>query len=278
MTKRVQVAFPTTTLEWFLERLDLDGAEWRGKRDVLVRCPSHADFSPSLHLWEDKLGLGVHCFAGCERSEIEDALQGEIPQRVKPPRVFVRRTRGSVVARYDYRNAEGEIAFRKLRFDPKSFEFRRPVVVAAREEGPVQHSEYVKWVRGLKDSDGQMLVEPIPYNLPELVTTGMPWVVDGEKDADRLAAEGVVATCSPYGMKGWRPEWDRYLADFPGRGGRRSCTIVADRDEAGRRAAQALASRLLGVFEVRVVEAVTGKDAYDHLEAGYGLEDFMEVG
>lgn len=269
---RVDFAASVGDFDWYLSRLDLDGAKLIGERDILCRCPAHEDYTPSLHLREDTQGLLVYCFAGCTQADIADALEDAEPrQRPKLAKIVPARERGTVVATYDYRNAEGELVYRKLRFDPKSFEFRRPVVVAARTSGPVQHSEYVSWRAGLKDAEGRYVVEPIPYNLPELIAADEAFVVDGEKDADRLAAEGVVATCSPYGMARWKPAWDEYL-----RG--KHVTVVADRDEPGYRAAEEIASRLDGIAaSVRVVEAAHGKDAFDHLEAGHSLNEFAEV-
>lgn len=270
MKRRIDFAAAERGFEWFLSRLDLDGARRIDERDVLVRCPAHDDYSPSLHVMEDERGLLVWCYAGCSRADVEDALEDAAPA---PRRKIVlpRPDRGKVVARYEYRNAEGELVYRKLRFEPKAFEFRRPVVVPARTEGPVQHSEYVSWRPGLKDREGRYLVEPVPYNLPELIEADSAWVVDGEKDADRLAAEGVAATCSPYGMARWRSEWNECLRNT-------HVTVVADRDEPGYRAADALAESLVGIAaSVRVVEAAEGKDAFDHIEAGRALAEFEEV-
>jgi len=270
---RVPVNFAAAerTFDWYLERLDLEGSRLIGERDVLCRCPAHDDYSPSLHLREDEQGLLCFCFAGCSRADIDDALEGVEPGLSTEPVQIARRERGTVVAAYDYRNAAGELIFRKLRLEPKSFELRRPVVVPARTEGPVQHSEYVSWRAGLKDEQGRYVVEPAPYNLPELLAAEVVWIVDGEKDADRLAAEGVIATCSPYGMARWRDEFSDSLRD-------KNVVVVADRDDSGYRAAASLAASLVGVAaSVRVVEAADGKDAFDHLEAGHSLAEFEEV-
>jgi hypothetical protein len=254
--------------DWFLDRLDLEGARIIGDRDVLCRCPAHDDYSPSLHVKEDDQGLLVFCYAGCSRGDIIDCLEDAEPRTIRPKLAPTPRDRGSVVAVYDYRNTQGEVIYRKLRLDPKSFEFRRPVVVSARTEGPVQHSEYVSWRPGLKDRQGSYLVQPLPYNLPELIGASEVSIVDGEKDADRLTREGIVTTCSPYGMARWKPDWDEYLDG-------KQITIVADRDEPGYKAAYALAERL---HPLRLVEAREGKDAFDHLEAGHGVDAFRVIG
>lgn len=270
---KVRVVFTEHDYDWYFTRLE--GVEARGERDVMARCPAHDDNRPSLHVVEDEQGLLVHCFAGCARADIDDALEDVAPGTRDLIAVRQRRERGTVIATYDYRNAEGELIYRKLRMEPKSFEFRRPVIVPARTQGPIQHSEYVRWHPGLKDLAGNYVVEPEPYNLPEVIDAvkrdDPVFLVDGEKDCDRLAEEGVAATCSPYGMARWRADWNEYLRGAV-------VFVVADRDEPGRRAAAKVVEGLGGVAaSAQVIRAAHGKDAFDHLEAGFTLNDFEGV-
>lgn len=47
----------------------------------------------------------------------------------------------------------------------------------------------------------------VPYRLPELVAAPLSsaiYIVEGEKDADRLAALGLVATCNAGGAGKWK--------------------------------------------------------------------------
>lgn len=263
---KVSIVFTDHSFDWFVDRLE--GIEYRGERDVLARCPAHDDGRPSLHVLEDEQGLLVHCFAGCSRGDVEEALEDASPS----PReqITVRRVRkapGRIVARYVYTDETGEPVIRKLRYEPKSFRLQRATRPA--------WWEGVRWVTGLKSNTGELLVPLVPYRLPDVLaaaTRGAPvYVVDGEKDADRLAAEGVAATCSPYGMARWRPEFSEYLSGV-------EVVVIADRDEPGYRAATKLAEGL-GVVaaSVRIAEAQEGKDAFDHLEAGYSLDEFSEV-
>ena len=46
-------------------------------------------------------------------------------------------------------------------------------------------------------------VERVLYRLPEVLAAGEVWVVEGEKDADSLAALGIVATCNAGGAGKW---------------------------------------------------------------------------
>jgi hypothetical protein len=64
------------------------------------------------------------------------------------------------------------------------------------------------WVLGTKG------LERIPYRLPELLAapTRPIYFVEGEKDADRLAAAGLLATTAPEGAGAqWKPEITKWF-------------------------------------------------------------------
>lgn len=63
-----------------------------------------------------------------------------------------------------------------------------------------------KWVRNL---DG---VRRVPYRLPELMRAGTVFVVEGEKDADRLVTLGLEATTNSGGAGKWLPEFARFFS------------------------------------------------------------------
>jgi hypothetical protein len=156
-----------------------------------------------------------------------------------------------IVAIYDYRDERGELLFQVCRFAPKTFRQRRP-------DG--------KWsVKGLRR---------VPYRLPELIATPdcIVFVVEGEKDADRLASLGLVATCNPGGAGKWQP---RYAEFFRGR----DVVILVDNDDAGRDHARSVARNLTPVAaRVRIPElpglAPKG-DVSDWLDAG-GTREALE--
>jgi putative DNA primase/helicase len=81
------------------------------------------------------------------------------------------------------------------------------------------------------------------YRLPELLAADPAapvYVVEGEKDADRLISEGLVATCNPQGAGKWRDEYSRHL-----RG--RNVVVIPDNDDAGRRHANTVIQSLAGL-------------------------------
>ncbi len=99
-------------------------------------------------------------------------------------------------------------------------------------------------------SKGKPPGDPIPYRLPELLASpdAPVFVCEGEKDANNLAAHGLVATTNPEGAGKWRPALNRW---FEGR----SVYVIADNDEPGRRHAAEVARQFRGVAsEIKVVE------------------------
>jgi 5S rRNA maturation endonuclease (ribonuclease M5) len=161
-------------------------------------------------------------------------------------------------AHYSYVSEQGEHLFEVFRFPGK--EFRQARLVGD------------EWVWNLGD-----VRRPL-YRLPRVlahIASGSRepvFVVEGERDVEAVAAAGGVATCNAGGALKWRPEHSETLQ------GARRVVVVADRDETGRRHAIQVVESLRSVgVAAELVEAAQGKDAADHLAAGFGLEDFVPV-
>ena len=111
---------------------------------------------------------------------------------------------------YDYRDADGQLLFQVLRYRSaagKTFKQRRP-----KGNGD--------WVWNLAN------VPRVLYRLPDLMKAGPDepvFVVEGEKDVDRLQALGAVATTNPGGTLKWRKEYSEILRD-------RHVVIIPDND------------------------------------------------
>jgi hypothetical protein len=94
------------------------------------------------------------------------------------------------------------------------------------------------------------------------------YLVEGEKDVHALESAGGVATTAPMGAT----NFDK-VDVAPLRGA--IVIAVVDRDAAGDRWATTVRERLDGfAASLAFVEAITGKDAADHVAAGHGLADF----
>jgi 5S rRNA maturation endonuclease (ribonuclease M5) len=258
------------------------------------RCPcsdhSHGDRRPS-----GRLGVGADgrvllwCGRGHPAEEIVAALGLDIkalfPNGVRghgfrvipggrhrpasmPPLVIPRRGKphlgdGGITAIYDCANAKGEVIYRVGRTADKSF--------------PTAHVDAKNgWVWG-HPPDAVKVLFGLPDVIAAVARRAMVVVVEGEKDALAMnTAEhgGVnyVATTKMGGARSrWLPQYTDALRDA-------HVIIVADKDPDGAACAQATLDGLLGAARrVYIVEAKVGKDASDHLDAGFGIRDFVQV-
>ena len=115
--------------------------------------------------------------------------------------------------------------------------------------------------------------ERIPYRLPELLAADPSdpvYIVEGEKDADRLASLGFVVTTSSGGSNGKWPELNEPFAN-------RTIYIIPDNDEPGHKYAQRVAQHLHGIAaKVAIVELPgLGERAADH---GPDVSDWLDTG
>jgi len=217
---------------------------------------SNDDARPSCSL---NLTTGLWYCHGCEASG--NGYQAAIATgatAVEADRLLAQfglpRTWGDVEAIYDYLDQEGTLLYQVVRSAGKEFRQRRP------DPGTGA------WIWNLQGA------QRVPYRLRELdeaVKAGqMVYVVEGEKDVEAIRAAGAVATCNSGGAGKWQPEFARFLHGA-------SVLIVADRDRAGLRHAEQVLASLEGVAaSAAIVVAREGKDAADHLAAGYGLDEF----
>jgi hypothetical protein len=245
------------------------GGRWRGTRGD-ARCPAHNDRNPSLSIADgDKGSPVVKCHTGCDSLDVIDALRsrGLWPEREPAPQLRVhrggkaepngvyavperRQGLGKEIAVYEYRDETGRPLYQAVRFESKEFRQRRYA-----DDGSLA------W--GLS---GTRLVL---YRLPELLAADPAltvFVVEGEKDADRLIAAGLVATTSVMGAGKWRDEYAACLKD-------RHVVVIPDNDRAGSEHADAVVKSVIGVAaSVRrlVLDGLPEKgDVSDWLDLGH---------
>lgn len=96
------------------------------------------------------------------------------------------------------------------------------------------------------------------------------YYVEGEKDVLAIEAAGGVAVCNAGGAG------KSHLFDLTPLHGK-TVVIVADKDQPGHKHAQRVAEQLHGKAAVRIVEALVGKDAADHIAEGHALDELIEV-
>jgi 5S rRNA maturation endonuclease (ribonuclease M5) len=166
------------------------------------------------------------------------------------------------VARYNYCDEQGNVVFAKLRYEPKSF--------------MVVHPNGGGWTPGIGDAPRVL------YRLPDVkaaIANGQTiYVVEGEKDADKLWSMGVAATCNhdgaglPGAKPKWRPEYSDWLTGA-------DVIVVADRDTPGEAHARAVAASLEGkASRVKIMQAAVqfpGADISDHFAAGKTIPELL---
>jgi hypothetical protein len=241
-------------LELVRSRLEQHDCRPQGRERLEARCPAHDDHRASLSVGAGSDGrILLHCHAGCEPAAVLETL-GLGWQDLYPDQPGG--GHGQIAATYDYASANGELLYQVVRFEPKGFAQRRPDGAGG-------------WDWRLGD------VHRVLYRLPAVLAAaregGTIYIAEGEKDVHALERAGRVATCNPGGAGKWRAHYAEALAGA-------SVTVIADRDESGRRHAQAVASSARTVAaEVRVLEPTRGKDISDHLRAGGELSELVPL-
>ncbi|MFN3326017.1 MAG: CHC2 zinc finger domain-containing protein [Bryobacteraceae bacterium] len=164
-------------------------------------------------------------------------------------------------ATYPYFDADGRFAYVKVRFIDKQNDktFRQYAL-----------SPNGGWISRKKAGK-----HPILYRLNTLAAADEVFIVNGEKAADRGAAElGIVTTCSPDGEGKWCAEYTKPLI------GKR-IRIVVDRDEKGethgRVVSEALARYVAEVRIIRLPGVPAKGDLWDWIEAGGTMEQLQAL-
>lgn len=222
----------------------------------MARCPAHPDRDPSLSITRKPDRVLVNCQAGCELDDVLAALsltKGDLFDQPLP----VAPMRPRKVAEYPYTDEEGRVLYVIERQEPGRDGGRKGFVT--------------RYPNGKGD-------RRVVYRLTDVMAAACDdrpiYLVEGEKDADRLRSLGYTATTSVHGAGKWRHE---YAEPFDGA----TVIVVADRDEPGRAHAYTVAASLRRVgATVRIVQSAVdhkGADVSDHLDRGYGVEDLVPL-
>jgi hypothetical protein len=205
---------PNAALQLLERKLREAGLRTNGAK---AQCPAHDDRMESLSLApSDKSpGAVVYCHAGCSVHEVLSALG------LTTRDLFVdtpARDESDAIIRYRYTDARSRHLFDKCRRKPKTM-----------------------WFEPVTASPSEMKKVPL-YNLPAVMAAAKHglcvFIVEGEKDADRLNHLGYVATCNYDGAGGkWHPHYTESL-----RGA--EIIIIADNDDPGYAHAEKVAAAL----------------------------------
>lgn len=219
--------------KYFETRLDRSIS---AREKVAVCCPFHSDSTPSATVFLSGNG-GFNC-NGCQikgntfqfearfsNCDFETARQNIAA--ITGADVDAQGSIGRCTGVYDFRKADGTIAFQKRRYEAqegrKTFRIYRP--------------EANGWRDGLAEDTPRVL-----FNLPHVVTANLILIAEGEKDCETLAQVSpwperpdlrIAATTNFEGawQPGQAPKWlEKYNPVFAGK----QAIVFEDNDEAGR--------------------------------------------
>jgi P4 family phage/plasmid primase-like protien len=271
-----------------------DGVSQKSPAQWYALCPCHDDRKNSLGIAKSDGGrLVLNCLAGCETPEILRAIGASwsdlFPRRDRHTANYTNSTSNAnhvtpsgsssttpkpkprIVKNYNYPDESGTLLFQVVRFEPKDFRQRRP--------NPDRPGDWL-W-----KMDG---VRRVLYRLPSIVAAPLDtpiFVVEGEKDADRLTISGLTATTIPGGAGKWQ---DSYGESLRGR----VVVLIPDNDRpnptTGRRPGWdhvvCIANALIGVAaSVRVLnlpndEATFPADRGGPLTPKWDVSDWLDRG
>ena len=212
-------------------------------------CPGHDDRNRSLSVKQADDKLLVKCFAGCDTTDILKPLGLESKD------LFL----NSRKAKPDHRVVEAVYPyddFEVVRTRPKGFYQRR-------SDGK---SGYINNINGVKLSLYHQ------NELGQAIDGGKTlYIAEGEKDVDRLRAEGVTATCNAMGAGKWRDSYSQALKGA-------DVVIIPDNDGPGRDHAAEVARSCCGkAARIRVLELQDGKDVSEWLNNGHTADELKEL-
>lgn len=220
-------------------------------------CPNHKEKRPSFSVKGEGKNIVMKCFAGCDQKALfksaikiyEDAYGKEINEVEQP--------RERTITEYEYANEEGKVCFKVVRTDDgvsKSFK--------------QLHLENDEWKYGRGD------VLFTPYCYEKWKDQGVIIFVEGEKCVHAVESLGLLATCVPGGVNGWKEEY--FKKYFEGK----DVVIIPDNDKPGQEFAQTIFSSLQDTANPMIVNlpGLEGKeDIVEWIEKGGTLEKLKAI-
>lgn len=237
-----------------------------------ARCPAHADTKPSLDVTTGDDGkVVVICRSqGCTFAAIAAALRLEEGDFFRRPIAAPTKSKAKGKRRIDYAHPVAVYLYENPDGSP-AYQVRRLKVFD--EAGKVIDKTFIQYHwdgAGWKVGLGK--IEPILYRLPELLTAPVNqpvWIVEGEKDVDRLKTLGQLSSTNPMGAGKWKDHYSESLRGRP-------CLIIPDNDQAGRDHAQQVARSLHGKdASVKIVDLV---EIMPDLRKKGDVSDFLDRG
>lgn len=236
------------TIDDILNRLN--GVKNAGQDKWTADCPVSGHKTPNDHLSIQDAGdkALIKCFSN-HRHSYEDLCQAlgfDSLTYAKNSKAGLRDRKIETI--YSYMDANDK-PFEVVRTFPKGFYQRQP-------DGK---GGYFNNLRG---------IVPTLYRQRELESAVLYgdniYIVEGEKDADRLWSIGLVATTCPGGAGKWKMSYSEALRDA-------NVVIIPDKDEAGQKHAQQVTASLYVIAKNLKVVELPGSDVND-------VSDWLQAG
>ena len=244
---------------------EIQNAKPSGDGYMLGCCPLHEDTHPSLG-YSTVTGVWS-CFSGCGQGDAFEFLvrvtgrpfkdvMFEMGDLFSVPRPTGAGDEDTTII-YEYRNEFAALLYQVIRSPGKNFYQRRPDGSGG-------------WINDLKG------VPRVLYRLPELLDRSdeMVFVVEGERDTDRLHSAGLLATTNSGGSGKWKQSLSEYL-----RG--RDVVIIPDNDRPGRDHAEMVSRALEGIaatIKIVVLPGLPEKgDVSDWFAAGHNVQELQAL-
>ena len=233
----------------------LKGVKPIGKDQWLALCTGHHDTKQSLSIKEADGKILLKCFAGCKLPDILTPLGLEHKDLFLDSHEAKLEYR-EIEAVYHYTDANGK-PFEVVRTRPKGFFQRQPDGMGG----------YIKNLKGIISTlyHQDRLKQAIDSTKPV-------YIVEGEKDVDRLWGLELVAITNPMGAGNWRDSYSEALrgADL---------IIIPDNDAPGREHANKIAQSCYGVAKrIRILELPSeSKDISDWLDEGHTVDELKQL-
>lgn len=252
----------------FLETLHLNTGKTPKKSGSSYSscCPAHDDENPSLSIREASDGkILLHCFAGCPVASICNAL-GLVMSDLFDSDFSPKNASARTV--YSYTDEEGRELYRKIRIEP-GYDGKTKSFFSERTD---EKGQTIKNLNGCRK---------VPYRLPEVlkgIADKTPiFLVEGEKDADKLATYDLVATTSSESLK-WPQEFTDMLKEA-------DVVLLYDMDKTGLERKNMLCAALHGktkrfrVIDLPGIEYQEshGGDISDWLKIGHTTPELTEI-
>jgi putative DNA primase/helicase len=229
-----------------LQGVQRAGANWKAK------CPAHEDTTASLSITQGDTGaILFKCFAGCSYQQIITAL-GFTTAQLTPSKESPQKK--TIIAVYDYKDADGTLLYQSVRYVPKDFRQRRPDGKGG-------------WEWNMRN------IRRVPYRLPELKGQHTIYIVEGEKDVDTLWNLGCPATTNTGGAGKWKDSDSDALKSA----GVQRVILIPDHDDPGRehmtRVAQSVKALGFTVVYLPLPGIKPKGDVTDWLMAGHTKQE-----